>query len=256
MKHYLLLCIILLAVACGEESSTEEKRVNKLDSMQTVHTVVTEQDTVIPEACPFDSVRFRQKMGKGLFQITLRPYNYRKDSLVFEAEGKEYVMRLIDNPGWELTIEDAPFTSYMQPFAWSDFAHHFQFIWMQGTKPGEITVKSMGEDRYYRVLSDTLFFLMTWDAYLLHNFVAMKGSYDVHERPGIESKIVEDAPDGFFRVSGVKDEWIQLVYLDPTDPSLEKKRDTIGWSKWYCNDSIRVEFLNDIHMESYYLDAH
>ncbi|MDX5404527.1 MAG: hypothetical protein LPK28_03390 [Bacteroidota bacterium] len=56
---------------------------------------------------------------------------------------------------------------------------------------------------------------------------------------------------GGYKVLDLKDQWVKVSYLDPTDPS-QREFPPVGWIQWVCSDGLQIFIADDTWMEDYY----
>lgn len=205
----------------------------------------------LPNDCVFDSAAFSAKMGLGIFELRLRPYNYRGDSLIFSRNDSLFVMRLYDNKGWHLTVNNQPVQQQIPYFLQPDFGSHYRFIFSGGPKTTPY-IQSYSSGKTYQLISGDQFSVTTWNQYWINRFISVNSSVPFLKEPSIYSSKIDSLPIGYYEVVDTLNHWLQLAFINPNDLQGKLPKDTLGWIQWYCNGSIRISLLNDIYMEDYF----
>lgn len=265
MKYLYIFSFFLFSCAQSPEDRSAKKATAVDDTKETpsqIEDLLNQKNTVktdiISNSCLFDSLRFTEKMGMGLMVIGfMKPYNYYPvDSIIISDEFNQYAIKHYDLAGeyWGIKINEEDYENYIKHFQRASFGNGFEFIWKSGLKEdSNVVIQSYRDGKEFKVESSAKFYLISWNNYLIESFVSLDQEVEVRNFPNDSSQLSKQANNGYFTVSNVKNNWVELTYLDPKDPEMKNKLNPCGWAKWYCNDSVRIQFLNDIDMEPYYL---
>lgn len=214
-------------------------------------------------SCSFNAEIFDQQMGVGLVTVRegqMKPYNYAPvDSIVLIGPNKKrFTMKRYDLQSpvvfWGLRINNEPIDRIIKPFhANSEGQPNSTFIWKSGTaEDSNIIIQSFPDGKAFEVKNSSFFYLAKWGERLIESNVKLNKNAVIRKGPTDNSQPAEVSNGGYFTIFDRKEEWIQVAFLDPKDPSMEKPQQPCGWVKWYCNDSIRIEFEDNFLLEDYY----
>lgn len=241
---FLALCLFLVACTQKEKTQNAEYHIDSLEVVQ-VKPVAT------PNDCLFDSIEFTNRMGRGVLELRLKSYNFRGDSLIFNKNDSQFIMRLIDNKGWQLTVNNKPSQQFIRYFLPSDFGSHFRFIYSGGPKTRPY-IQSYGSNSIYELAEGSSFSVFLWNEYLMHQSVATIGNLPFFKEPNCYLQPIDSIPTGYYSVVDTNKHWIQLAYINSKDVEGKLPQDTLGWIQWYCDSTFRIQILNDIYMEDYF----
>lgn len=177
--------------------------------------------------------------GIGIVELSLRPKNYRGDSLLlWDDEGKPHTLALYDRPGWELMMDSLPYTQFIQAFQSSGFAHHYRFIWKVDQKEkGKIAIQSLDSKQHiFWLVYPDRYQTIPWERFWRNRILAFKKG-----RAGV------------YQVDSVSGDSLLLRYL----PRQETPTDSLSfWQPWLDTEGIPFRILTDIDLETYFLPAH
>lgn len=269
-----LIIVVVLPLILGCQSNQEpkdrtEKKFSQRSTPQKFNPYSNQiKDTCYP--CLYRNDLFVQKMGIGLMTIyegNMKPYNYyQRDSIILIGRDEQVlIMRRYDlpqpQPFWGIKINEQPYSNFITPFHRSSEGqpNMLKFVWKSGSKAkGNIVVQSYRDGKTYAVQNAPFFSLDTWEETFVGSIVTLLGSSCIRDQPSDNSPIsyISNNEFSYYTVTDLKQEWMQLAYLDPSAQAAKSSVEPCGWVKWYCNDSIRVEFSDNFLLEYYYSEEY
>lgn len=264
----ILSCWSLLLAGCADnkdqQSPSEPEVSDSITSSVPPDSLVG--PTSVPDPfCQFDSVAFRERFGIGLVTLDYSGYPFP----LFrnpEGTGDTIWVNIAPRSFYQISLSDSSLGAVDWFFipteydggavAWRDSTHEggIGIGWNQKAPTLWLVPDSTGDNR-------GRFFAHIWKNYLgrtvwLHP--SRQPDNPLRSTPHDTAEIVPYPTDGYplYSITKVEHPWIQVDHLLEKNGvyGSDKWSEPIGWMKWYCGDSQRVDFLNAYELEDVYVE--
>ena len=249
--------VTILLLGCGTDVTNSENKVEK-ETLSSISYDETILDTVIVvseniPSCPIDITEYRNKMGKGIMSISIRP----GDSIIFNSsannvETKDLVIEMNDH--WKL-ISYGKNENYFSPFKFATNFENYGFIWLNSDTKNEceeIHLSDSDQSYWLHSKEKSKYQLIPWEDYLRHQRISIDKNNPVFQMPDENSKQI-GYPNEVYYIIEIQEMWIKIALIDRKNPSQKlENMQTVGWLKWYCDGEKRINILDDTSMEDYF----
>lgn len=266
------LSVLLILTACETAKSPSGSETTiKTDSLPISDAIVAERPAFTPSqlssACEFDSVTFEQEYGKGLlllrfnafpFKVFAKPDTSSQFLLLSRSETHYGTINVSDQP-------DGYFQWYQSPNEYDDG----MIIRTNDEHPDQpIRIRLNDESQDWWIIPDTSiasqnrkYFLISWDQYAGGQtfFISADNAEDnpLRTTPQDTAQVIP-YPGKFplYNVTAVEFPWIQVNHLLEKNGVYgnDKWSEPIGWMKWYCDGTERIDRLDPYELEGYYAE--